>query len=444
MKVLIIDDSVDFNSTIADIIRSLGIEAESINTPDDAINYMLREGKNIDLILLDVEFGFGEKLNGLDLLNVFRRNYPSIPVVMITGRATIEIAVRATKLGAVNFIEKNIITKAKIKAILDSILLPNREHDEKTIRFLEQYGIIGKSKIIKELGNNIIKFANTDLNVLITGKTGTGKKLIANCLHKLSNRNKQELMIIDIPNLNSNYDESLFIYADNGTILLDGIDKLSISVQQQLLFPIENIQLKKNTNTDLNYPNVRFISTTIKDLTKLISNDLFSEQLYHRLKECEIYIPPLNTHQEDIPYIIQYFINEYNNKYSRNKYFTPNAINYLTEQQWLGNVRELSTYIRLILQTADNDTIEATELIKIMNTHKNKIDDDISSILSVSAVKTLKEDIDEINKIKIENTLINTRGNVSKAAALLGISRESVHIKINKYNINIKDFRKKE
>ena len=444
MKVLIVDDSVDFNCTIADIVRTFGIDAESINTPNEAINYMLSEGDNIDLILLDVEFGFAEKLNGLDLLDIFRQNYPTIPVVMITGKGTIETAVRATKLGAVNFIEKNILTKVQIKGIIDTILFPNKEQNESTTKILEQYGIIGKSKIIKELSNNIIKFADTDLNVLINGKIGTGKKLIANLLHKLSNRNTHTLTIVDVLNLNNNYEDSLFQQANNGTILLNEIDKLSVSAQQQLLFFIENIQLKKNTNPDLNYPNVRFISTSIKDLSEMINNNLFSEQLYHLLKECEIYVPPLSNYKEDIPYITQYFINEYNKKYSHNKYFTPSAIDYLTKQQWLGNVRELSTYIRMALQTINNDIIEATELIKVMDEHKNKeISNDIASMLHISVDKTLKEDMAEINKIKIQNTLTNTRGNVSKAAALLGITRETLHNKINKYNINIKEFRKK-
>ncbi|MCL2040336.1 MAG: sigma 54-interacting transcriptional regulator [Bacteroidetes bacterium] len=445
MKVLIVDDSVDFNCTIADIVRSFGVDAESINTPNEAINYMATEGKNIDLILLDVEFGFVEKLNGLDLLDIFRRNHPTIPVVMITGKGTIETAVRATKLGAVNFIEKNILTKVQIKGIIDTILSPNSEYDENTIKFLEQHGIIGKSKIIKNLANNIIKIANTDLNVLITGKTGTGKKLIANLLHKLSTRNTHKLTVVDIPNLNNNYDNSIFQEANNGTILLDGIDKLSVSVQQQLLFPIQNMLLKKNTNPDLDCPNVRFISTTIKDLPEMTNNDLFSEQLYHRLKECEIHIPPLNSHKEDIPYITQHSTNKYNKKYIRNKYFTPSAIEYLTNQEWYGNVRELSAYISMALQTIDNDAIEANELIKIKDTYsKNKeFYADIPSTLHISVDNTLKEDMAEINKIKIQNTLMNTRGNVSKAAALLGISREAVHLKINKYNINVKDFRKK-
>ena len=456
MKVLVIDDSVDFSSTIAEIIKSLGLDAQTIHTPGSAINYLKQDHINIDLILLDVEFGFSEKLNGLDLLDIFSRNYPAIPVVMITGKGTIETAVRATKLGAINFIEKNIITKSRIKGIIDTILndYDTIEEDINIIKLLESCGIIGKSKIINEIKKAIIRYANTNLNVLITGKTGTGKKLVASTLHQLSNRNKNKLIVVDIPNLTDNFREELFGSVSNnndksglfqeankGTLFLDKIDELSMELQLQLLTPVGDKQIRKVNATNIETLDLRFISTATKDLSHLIKNGYFSEQLYHRLRECEIHLPSIESHKEDIPHIVNYYTYQYNHDQSRNKYFTPSSIDYLMKQQWNGNVRELQSFVSLCLQSTKNDALEVPELTKLMQTHKTQTDFEKKSIVSLTTDKTLKENLAEADKLKIEDTLIKTAGNVSKAAALLDVSRETLHIKIRKYNINVKEYR---
>ena len=460
MKVLIVDDNVDFSSTLADIVKSLGLKADTINIPDEAISYMLKEHSNINLILLDVDFGFSERLNGLDLLDIFRRNYPLIPIVMITGRGTIEMAVKATKLGAINFIEKNIISKARIKTIIDTILADRKmsEEDSEVIQFLEQSGIVGKSKAINDLVQNIIRYAKTDLNVLITGNVGTGKKLVATCLHKLSNRSNNELVTVEMPALTNNYREELFgsninandikiglfQKADKGTLFLDDLDDLPFDLQMKLLAPIRDRQVKKVGGENIENLDIRFISATTKDLSFMIKTGSFSEQLYHRLRECEINIPALKTRKEDIPHIVFYYTKQYNQENVRNKFFTPSSIDYLTEQQWNGNVRELNAFVRLCLQTISNDAIEVTELIKLMQIHKpqNKFEDIFT--LSSSIEKTLKEDLAGVDKIKIEKILFNANGNVSKAAAMLGISRGMLHIKIKRYNINVKEYKNKK
>jgi DNA-binding NtrC family response regulator len=467
MKVLIVDDNVDFSSTIADIVKSLGLDTESINTPKTAINYMEREHTNIDLILLDIEFGFEEKLNGLDLLEIFRKNYPSIPIVMISGKGTIETAVKATKLGAVNFIEKNIVTKARIKGVIDTTLKNNSYgSDTEIIKYLEQNGIIGKSRAIIEMGENIIRYASTDLNVLITGNTGTGKKIVASCLHKLSKRRRYKLVVMDISNLDKNnyreelfgsmsskddIKEGLFQQANNGTLFLDKLNKSELDLQLQLLTSIKENQVRKVNGTDVDLIDIRFISTANKNLALMVQKGLFNEELYYKLRESEISIPPLDDRRDDIPYIVNYYTSQFNREYDKDKHFSPSSIDYLTEQQWVGNVKELYSFVRLCLQTIGNDTLEVSELTKLMNTHKAQIayikqEERMEYVvpylpLSTLLGKTLKEDLAEVDKIKIENMLLNTSGNVSKASALLGISRETLHNKIRRYEINIKEYR---
>lgn len=459
MKTLIVDDSVDFSTTLADIINSFGFEAEYVNSPNEAISYLEKNHSNVGLILLDIEFGFGEKINGLDLLEKFRQLYISIPVVMISGKGTIETAVKATKLGAINFIEKNIITKEKIRGIIDSTInqSQSRGEDSEIQQFLALNGIIGKSKAITEVGDNIIRYGRTDLNILITGETGSGKKLVANAIHSISRRMRGNFVTVDIPSISketfqselfghtkgsfatANEDKSgLFHQADKGTLFLDNIDELSPELQSSLLIPIEEKRIRKVGDTASADIDIRFITATNRDLLEMIQADAFREQLYHRLRECEIVIPSLASRAEDIPEIVTNFLTKHNFEFNESKHFSSSAMEYLSEQRWFGNVRELSSVIRAVLQTTSKEEIEVTDIIKV-TTSNLKID--FEQTHSISLEKTLKEDLAEVDKIKIEKTLAQNNGNVSKSAAILGVSRETLHNKIRKYEINTQSYR---
>jgi len=470
MKVLIVDDSVDFSTTLADIIRSFNIDAACVNSPKEAISYMERNHSMINLILLDIEFGFGEKMNGLDLLGIFRQKYFSIPVVMISGKGTIETAVRATKLGATNFIEKNIITKEKIRGIIDSTINQTDSFSDTVAvqNFLSANEIIGKSKAITELGKNIIKYGRTDLNILITGETGTGKKLVAKAIHSISKRKRAEFVTVDIPNIPkeafqselfghiqgafssvskttvnrtvSDSKKGLFHQAAHGTLFFVQIADLSSDLQSYLLNPIEEKTIRPVGAIENESVDIRFISATDKDLLDMMRTGKFREQLYHRLRECEINVPPLASRQEDIPEIINHFLRHHNLKFMSAKFFAPSAIDYLMEQKWLGNVRELSSSVRMILQTTDKNEIDVSDIIKTLTSsaaQKAKLE----QIRSIPLEKTLREDLKEVDRIKIEQALLQNNGNVSKTAAILGISRETLHNKIKKYEINVQMFR---
>ena len=462
-KILIVDDSIDFTTTLADIIKSFGFAADYVNSPNEAILYLEKNHSNVGLILLDIEFGFGEKINGLDLLDKFRQLYISIPVVMISGKGTIETAVKATKLGAVNFIEKNIITKEKIRGIIDSTISQSKSRGEDTEiqRFLAMNGIIGKSKAITEVGDNIVRYGRTDLNILITGETGTGKKLVANAIHSISRRMKGNFVTVDIPNIpRETFQSELFGYvknpftgfsenklglfhqADKGILFLDEIGELSLELQSSLLTPIEEKRIRKIGESTSESIDIRFIATTNRDLLGMIQADTFREQLYHRLRECEINIPSLASRAEDIPEIAIHFTTKHNLEFNEFKHFSSSAIEYLSEQRWHGNVRELSAVVRAVLQTTRKEEIEVSDIIKVTTSSiipKNEFE----QIHSISLEKTLKEDLAEVDKIKIEKTLAQNNGNVSKSAAILGVSRETLHNKIRKYEINTQQYRHK-
>jgi len=458
MKLMVVDDNQEFASTMSEIVESFGYKTQQIYSPNAAIDYFFRHNDNILGIFLDIEFSNSNDINGIDLLEKFRKSNPTIPVVMITGKGTIDSAVKATKLGAANFIEKSLVSKDKIKWLLDTILPYSFKNDVGL--FLKENEIIGRSKQIMEVGDAIIRYGRTDLNVLINGPTGTGKKLVAKALHNASRRSKQPFVTVDIPNIASEIFQSelfghikgaftganetkkgLFHEANNGTLFLDEIGELNINLQSNLLIPIEEKIIRKVGATQKEEINIRFISATDRNLIDLMSQNKFREQLYHRLRECEIELAPLDERKEDIPDIVSYYLRKHNEELNDNKVFLPDAIDYLIERKWPGNVRELVSLIKLVCQTTLKDEINAGDI-------KKNLKDDTVSINVPQQPEHIEGDLKNAaeiaKKLKIIEVLQELNGNISKAAVLLGVSRETLHNNIKKFHINVDEYRVKK
>ena len=455
---MVVDDNQEFASTISEIVESFGYKTQQIYSPNAAIDYFFRHNDNILGIFLDIEFSNSSDINGIDLLEKFRRSNPTIPVVMITGKGTIDSAVKATKLGAANFIEKSLVSKDKIKWLLDTILPYSFKNDVGL--FLKENEIIGRSKQIMEVGDAIIRYGRTDLNVLINGPTGTGKKLVAKALHNASRRSKQPFVTVDIPNIASEIFQSelfghikgaftganetkkgLFHEANNGTLFLDEIGELNINLQSNLLIPIEEKLIRKVGATQKEEINIRFISATDRNLIDLMSQNKFREQLYHRLRECEIELPPLDDRKEDIPDIVAYYLRKHNEELNDNKVFLPDAIDYLIERKWPGNVRELVSLIKLVCQTTLKDEINTGDI------KKNLKDDTVPFNIPQQPEHIegdLKNAAEVAKKLKIIEVLQDLNGNISKAAVVLGVSRETLHNNIKKFQINVDEYRVKK
>ncbi|MEI6088911.1 MAG: sigma-54 dependent transcriptional regulator [bacterium] len=463
IKVLIADDNVDFSSTLAEIVSSFGYKTLVANTPKEALAFLSANPKTIGAALLDIEFGPRAEMDGLDILERIRYSYPEIPVVMISGKGTIESAVRATKLGAINFVEKSSISNPKIKALLDIAmerLGPQGEADD-IRKFLESFGIIAKSKIMIEIGDSMIRYARTDLNVLITGDTGTGKKLVAKAIHNASKRARFPFITVDIPNIPKELLQSelfghvkgafsgatetkkgLFNQAHHGTVFLDEIGEMSLELQSSLFIPIEDKCVRKVGSVKSEDIDIRFVSATDRDLLKLMREGVFREQLYHRLRECEIRMPNLTERKEDIPLIIEHYVKKHNEDFQDQKYFSPSALDLLNEGSWHGNVRELSSIIKVAMQTSLKEQVEAMDIQRIIK-NSPSIYRSLPDASMISSHRTLKEDLAKVDKQKIESTLSDCKGNVTKAANKLGVSRETLHNKIRRYEIEVVSFRKK-
>ncbi|MBL7976258.1 MAG: sigma-54-dependent Fis family transcriptional regulator [Candidatus Kapabacteria bacterium] len=463
MNILIVDDNADFSSTLSDIVASHGWTPTALNTPESALQFLERHHHEVGLMLLDIEFDHRSAMNGLDVLAISVKKYPAIPVIMISGKGTIETAVRATKLGAFNFIEKSTLSHDRLIDVVSSAAerVMQTVQAQEIMKAIEEQGIIGQSKAIRSVADKIIRYGRTELSVLITGETGTGKKLVAKAIHSISRRNKYNFVTVDIPNIPRELFQSelfghlrgafsgamtdkkgLFHQADRGTLFLDEIGDLPAESQAYLLLPIEEKTLRRVGSLETEPVDIRFVAATDRDLLEAMKNGGFREQLYHRLRECEIYIPPLRERREDIPLIADYYVQKHNGDMRDHKVLSPSAIEYLQNREWNGNVRELASLLRVTLQTSPNEVIEITDLHNT-GSHTAMPEHNVTGNI-ISLDRTRREDLERVDKIKLETMLRTCKGNVSKAAAQLGISRETLHVKIRKYDIDVHALRKQD
>ncbi len=462
MKILIADDNHEFCTTIADIIASEGWEYKISNTPPDTLEYLKFNHESIGVVLLDVEFNHPTQ-TGLDILEFSIRNYPRIPVIMITGVGTIEIAVKATQIGAMNFIEKSAIDRGKLKEVLYTAMekVNVQSATEEAFAMMQAHGLIGRSRAMMEVADNIMRYGRTELNVLILGETGTGKKLVASALHSVSRRRSGSLVTVDIPNIppslfqselfghtkgsftNATEDkEGLFQQANHGTLFLDEIGDLPLELQANLLVPVEEKTIRRVGSVKAIDIDVRFVSATDKDLLAAIRDGKYREQLFHRLRECEITLPPLRDRRDDIPLILEHYVKSHNETMQEQKFFSSAATEYLQELPMRGNVRELFSLARRVLQTTSSDRVEVADVARNISSSEEPVAEGGMKPF-LDSKNTLRQDVDLLNKLKIENVLDDCKGNVSKAAAKLGISRETLHNRIKKHGIDVNKFRQR-
>lgn len=464
MKILIVDDNRDFSATIADVVRSQGWTPEVRNSPEQALAYLAKSSAEVALMLLDIEFGSESSMTGIDVLGKSIREFPSIPIIMISGKGTIEMAVQATKLGAINFIDKSTLSNDRLIEVLSSAMdrIRATASDEDRRRIMESHGIVGTSRAMMDVADLILRYGRTDLNVLVLGETGTGKKLVAQALHAVSRRAKHPFVTVDIPNIPRDLFQSelfghtrgsfsgamenkrgLFHQANKGTLFMDEIGDMPPELQANLLLPMEQRGVRRLGSVEVEDVDIRFVSATDRDLLSAMADGRFREQLYHRLRECEIFIPPLRERTDDVPAIVEYYITKHNKDMGDAKSVSPGAIDYLREYPWPGNVRELASTLRVALQTMSNEELEVADLHRILGraTLPARPNSQITSQPPPAPAAAEPEPAATDDRSKIEAALTRTAGNVSKAAAILGMSRETLHNRIKKIGIDVAGYR---
>ena len=448
IEILIVDDNADIRNILNELIIDAGYKTRIAANYGQAITEI--DKKIPDVAILDVKLDKGDN-DGIELLSYIKKKDKDVPVIIITGHANVEMAVSSLKHGAFEFIEKpfdqnrllNFIRRAVENLNLKS---ENKEYENK---LFSSYDLIGDSKNISTIRDQINKISITESRVLINGPSGSGKELIARKIHKKSKRNNQKFVILNGALLDSNkYELELFgeekengsisygalEKANKGTLLIDQVSEIPLAIQSKILRVLTDQKFKRlNGNKDI-YVDVRLICSSSKDLKDEIKIGNFREDLYHRLNVFEINVKSLNERVSDIPLLIKYFSKKISQNYNIKQLEIDDNDSYILNHNWHGNVRELRNLIEriAILQPETKEKISSIVKESLKNdTFDEKISENSLSI-------PLKEAREKFEKEYLTIQLKKFNGNISKTANFVGMERSALHRKLK--GLGIKEF----
>jgi len=442
-KILVVDDE----SLVRDFLREvLKAEDYEVLTAEDGLSALKEvERDGIDLVITDVRM---PKLNGIDLLKEVKKRSPSTLVVVITAYGTIENAVEAMKNGACDYITKP-LSPEQIKLAIQKVsqhknlLNENRYLRSEVNQRYNFEQLIGRSPQMRRVYEMIERVAPTNATVLIQGESGTGKELVARAIHYHSPRKDKPFVKVNCAALPEDLLESelfghergaftgavskregRFELADRGTLLLDEISETSPAFQAKLLRVLQEQEFERVGGSKTIKVDVRVIATTNKDPKQAIREGKFREDLYYRLNVLPIYLPPLRERKEDIPLLVQHFLEKYSRQNGlRIKSLSKNCLDVMMQYEWPGNVRELENVIERAVVMSEGETIFPENI-------------SLSSPVQKTSLSFPEEiTLEEMEKRLILHTLQRTGGNRTEAAKILGISVRTVRNKLKKYGM---------
>lgn len=447
--ILVIDDNPDIRFLICNILKEQSFNVRSAANYDQAVIEINK--KLPDLAIVDIKLDKADK-DGIDLLKLIISKNKLTPVIMISGHATVQIALDSIRLGAYEFIEKGAsFSTDKLLNYVNRALETAYLKEEKDIienRLFHSFELIGKSSLIAKVKKVIEKLSNTESRVLITGPTGSGKELVARKIHKLSSRNKKPFVVINAASLKeATYEKELFgqefgdgtmsfgVFdrANRGTLLIDEVTEIPIETQANILRVLIDQKFKRvNGKKNINV-NIRIISSSSKNLTEEVASGRFREDLYHRLNVVPIELSPLTSRTEDIPDLINYF----KKKIAEINGVQEIDINTQNEElytyNWPGNVRELRNLIERITIVSANESKGNIDksISDILN--KNPLDNNLS--FKDTFTSPLKEAREQFEKEYLTIQLKKNHGNISKTADFIGMERSALHRKLKQLGI---------
>ena len=448
-EILVIDDNSDIRFLICKILEEQNFVVRSAANYNQAILEI--NNRLPDLAIIDIKLDEPDK-DGIDLLKLVNKKDKLVPVIMISGHATVQIAVEAIRLGAYEFIEKP-FSKEKIinyvKRGLESALL-KKEKDLIENKLFHSFELIGKSPSILKVKKFIEKLSTSESRVLISGPTGSGKELTARKIHKNSLRSKEPFVIINAALLKEKtYEKELFgeefedgnisfgalERANKGTLLIDEVSEIPFETQANVLRVLIDQKFKRvNGSQNINV-NIRLISSTSKNLNNLVEEKKFREDLYHRLNVMPIELSSLSARSEDIPMLIDYFKTKLSEINGVQEPDIDIKNDNLYTYNWPGNVRELRNLIERITILSSNESKQKiNQVINDILNPSSKINDN-KNILEQSFQSPLKEAREYFEKEYLTTQLKKHHGNISKTADFIGMERSALHRKLKSLGI---------
>ena len=466
---LIIDDEQDMRNGLQRMLSRNIENLEVLTAPDAETGLKMIAEVPVDLVLLDIKM---QGMSGFDMLKQLNKTSPWLTTIMMTGFGSIETAVEAIKLGAYDFITKPFDKKHICRVIRKSIerkqlIKENYILRQKVGILDENSGFIGQSETMRTFMGYLRTVARSHYTTLIRGQSGTGKELAARAVHNLSSRSEKPLIMVNCPAIpehlleselfghvkgaftGANHDQrGLFAEADGGTICLDEIGDVHISVQSKLLRVLQEHEIKPLGATKTEKIDVRVIASTNRCLESMIKEKNFREDLFYRLNVVTLQTPSLHEIVEDIPLLVDHFTRQVVQELNLGpKQFSQQSLAALMQRRWSGNVRELQNLVRRAVMFSGSDVIEIDELqvldnaqgatVELQSTPGSRPDN-----VPIVEYKVGKEEaLHCFTHDYIQRLLTQTQGNVSQGAEISGLSRTALQKIIRRYGINADDFR---
>jgi len=461
-SILVVDDEIDMQQLLKRSLEpDLDCRVETASSGEMALQML--EKSRFDLVLADIKM---PGMDGLELLELIKRETPDVTVVMMTAFGSIDTAVKAMKNGAYDFIAKPFDHDALVlrleKALERSTLLRENLRLQKECWDIHVFqDLVGKSTRMKKVYETIQTVAKTDLTVLITGETGTGKDLTARAVHAMSNRSRGPFVAVNCPTVPENILESelfgykkgafthatqnrtgLFQEAQNGTIFLDEIGDISPTVQTKLLRVLQEKEIKPLGDTRSIQVDVRIIASSNRNLTEKILKNQFREDFYYRLNVLSIELPALRDHPEDIPLIANHLLKKHCAKLDKPlKILSPELMKLFLKRSWNGNVREMENVIihGILFSITDEITPRDIDFNEILPDDPRME----HPFQQLPYKEAKKQTLQHFNAGYIGNLLAASNGNVTQAARSCGLERQVLQQIMRRYGIKADPFRKK-
>ena len=449
-RILVVDDDKDILLTTRVVLKHSFEEILILQDPEK-IPLIIQE-KDPDVILLDMNFSQGANngAEGVHWLKYIRENHPEIMVVMITAYGEVDLAVKAMKEGAFDFVMKPWENEKLLATVQASLKLSASQKEiiglKTKQKVLEKNldepfkEIIGRSESMLEIFETIEKVGKTDANILILGENGTGKELVARAIHRNSDRNENVFINVDLGAIPESLFEAelfgvmkgsftdahedkagRFESAEGGTLFLDEIGNLSPQLQSKLLTAIQRKEISRIGSARTVPVDIRLICATNMPLHEMVKVSGFRQDLLYRINTVEIILPPMRERKEDIPELLDHFMKMYNKKYRKKCRMSQDAIKKLIAYDYPGNIRELQHIIERAVIMNDTGSIKGNDI----SVSDNQMEGNIKRILN----------IEELEKNAIKEALKKNNGNLSKAAKELGLGRTTLYRKMEKYSL---------
>lgn len=451
-NICIVDDEPSILNTLSSILEDEGYQVSLAKSGAEALKLIRAEPP--ELVLLDI---WMPEIDGLETLKRIRQQFPNLMVIMMSGHGSVETAVKSTKLGAYDYLEKPLDLEKVTILVRNALHQRKLEEENLNLRIqVERHSeLVGDSPVMETLRQEIAAAAPTHSRVLISGENGTGKELVARAIHLQSPRQSRSFVEVNCAAIPETLIETelfghergaftgavsqrrgKFDLADGGTLFLDEIADMSVATQAKVLRVLQEQQFIRVGGSKLIKVNVRVIAASNKDLRQEIEKGTFREDLFYRLNVLPIEVPPLRNRREDIPALVRYFLRVHTEEQGMKlKEITDDALKTLTRHDWPGNIRELRNQVERLMIMVPKSTIETADVIPFMPGLADGVGQKVSALDNYDSLRDARH---AFEREYITNRLRTNEWNVSKTADDLKIERSHLHRKIKSLSVDLR------